>query len=72
MTGILNGTCNYILSKITQDHSTFEQALAEAQAKGFAEADPTLDVEGLDTAHKLAILGAIAYGTTINLDEYFC
>ena len=71
MTGILNGTCNYILSKITQDHSTFEQALAEAQAKGFAEADSTLDVEGFDTAHKLAILGALAYGTTINLDDIF-
>ncbi len=71
MTGILNGTCNYILSKITQDHSTFEQALAEAKAKGFAEADPTLDVEGFDTAHKLAIIGALAYGTTINLEDIY-
>ncbi len=71
MTGILNGTCNYILSKITQDRSPFEHALSEAQAKGFAEADPTLDVEGFDTAHKLAILGALAYGTTINLEDIF-
>lgn len=71
MTGILNGTCNYILSKITQDHSTFEQALAGAQAQGFAEADPTLDVEGMDTAHKLAIMGALAYGTTINLEDIY-
>ncbi|MBL7207330.1 MAG: homoserine dehydrogenase, partial [Desulfobacterales bacterium] len=56
MTGILNGTCNYILSKNTYDGLTFEAALSEAQAKGFAEADPSLDVEGTDTAHKLAIL----------------
>ena len=71
MTGILNGTCNYILSKITDDGSTFQVALAEAQARGFAEADPTLDVEGHDTAHKLAILSALAYGTAINLDDIY-
>jgi homoserine dehydrogenase len=69
MTGILNGTCNYILSKITDDGSTFEIALAEAQARGYAEADPTLDVEGLDTAHKIAILSALAHGMEINLKD---
>ncbi|MFC1829567.1 homoserine dehydrogenase [Thermodesulfobacteriota bacterium] len=71
MIGILNGTCNYILSKSTEDGSTFEAALAEAQAKGFAEADPTLDVEGFDTAHKLAIITSLAYGTTINYDDIY-
>jgi homoserine dehydrogenase len=71
MVGILNGTCNYILTKITADGSTFEDALAEAQAKGFAEADPTLDVEGGDTAHKLAIMTAIASGMAINFDDIY-
>lgn len=71
MIGILNGTCNYIFTKITDEKSTFEKALAEAQASGFAEADPTLDVEGFDTAHKLAILGALAYGMEINFDDIY-
>ena len=71
MTGILNGTCNYILSKITDDGSTFEAALLEAQKKGFAEADPTLDIEGLDTAHKLAVINSIAYGMEINLKDIY-
>jgi homoserine dehydrogenase len=71
MTGILNGTCNYILSKITDDGSSYQTALSEAQAKGYAEADPTLDVEGFDTAHKTAILGALAYGMTINLRDIY-
>jgi len=71
MTGILNGTCNYILSKISDDGSPFDATLAEAQARGYAEADPTLDVEGLDTAHKLAILTAIAYGMKINLNDIY-
>lgn len=70
-TGILNGTCNYILSKITNDGSTFEDALADAQAGGYAEADPTLDVEGYDTAHKLAILTALVYGMAINYDDIY-
>ena len=56
MTGILNGTCNYILSKITEESIPFADALAQAQANGYAEADPTLDVGGFDTAHKLAII----------------
>ena len=71
MIGILNGTCNYILSKITDDGSTFEDALAAAQARGYAEANPTLDIEGLDTAHKLAILSALAYGMEINLKDVY-
>jgi homoserine dehydrogenase len=71
MTGILNGTCNYILSKITDDGSPYETALSEAKAKGYAEADPTLDVEGIDTAHKIAILGALAYGMEINLNAVY-
>ena len=71
MIGILNGTCNYILTKITADGSTFEDALAEAKEKGYAEADPTLDVEGGDTAHKLAIMTALASGMAINLDDIY-
>jgi homoserine dehydrogenase len=71
MTGILNGTCNYILSKITDEGSTFADALAFAQKKGFAEADPTLDVEGFDTAHKIAILSALAYGMPVNLKNVY-
>ncbi len=71
MTGILNGTCNYILSKITEDGSPFDIALAEAQAKGYAEADPALDIEGRDTAHKIAILSALAYGMEINLGDVY-
>jgi homoserine dehydrogenase len=71
MTGILNGTCNYILSKITDEGVVFEKALAEAQAKGYAEADPTLDVEGSDAAHKLAILAALAFGMQINFDDVY-
>ncbi len=71
MVGILNGTCNYILSQITHDGRPFAEALAEAQQKGYAEADPTLDVEGFDTAHKLAILTCLAYGMEINLQDIF-
>ncbi len=71
MTGILNGTCNYILSKITDDGSSYEAALSEAQSRGYAEADPTLDVEGIDTAHKISILGALAYGMKINLNDVY-
>jgi homoserine dehydrogenase len=71
MTGILNGTCNYILSKITDEGITFETALEAAQKNGYAEADPTLDIEGFDTAHKIAILTALAYGMTINLNDVY-
>jgi homoserine dehydrogenase len=71
MTGILNGTCNYILSKITDEGSSFADALAVAQREGYAEADPTLDVEGHDTAHKITILSAIAYGMPVNLKDVY-
>jgi homoserine dehydrogenase len=66
--GILNGTANYILTQMSEKGASFAQALAEAQARGYAEADPTLDVEGIDTAHKLAILVSLAYCTPLNLD----
>jgi homoserine dehydrogenase len=69
--GILNGTCNYILSKITDEGSDFATALAQAQANGCAEADPTLDVDGFDTAHKLAILTSLAYGMRINYNDIY-
>ncbi len=71
MIGILNGTCNYILSKITREGTDFKSALADAQARGYAEADPTLDIEGMDTAHKLAIIVSLAYGIKINYDDIY-
>jgi homoserine dehydrogenase len=71
MIGILNGTCNYILTKITEEGSAFGDALTEAQTRGYAEADPTLDVDGIDTAHKIAILTALAYGMEINLPKVY-
>lgn len=64
--GILNGTANYILTKMTEEGSPFSEVLKEAQALGYAEADPTFDIEGIDTAHKLTILLGIAYGVPIN------
>jgi len=71
MAGILNGTCNYILSKSTDEGSSFETVLAEAQKNGYAEADPTLDIEGIDTAHKLAILTSLAYGMEISFKDIY-
>ncbi|MBI1650103.1 MULTISPECIES: homoserine dehydrogenase [Hyphomicrobium] len=67
--GILNGTCNYILSTMTDEKRSFADALKEAQDLGYAEADPTFDIGGFDTAHKLAILASLAFGTEINFDE---
>jgi homoserine dehydrogenase len=64
--GILNGTCNFILSSMEDTGRGFADVLAEAQLKGYAEADPSFDVEGTDAAHKLAILSAIAFGTRID------
>ena len=61
--GILNGTCNYILTEMESSGRSFADVLQEAQAKGYAEADPTLDVGGGDTAHKLALLASVAFGT---------
>ncbi len=69
MSGILNGTCNYILTKISKDGSEFEDALKQAQELGFAEAEPSLDIDGYDTAHKLAILNSLAHGIKINLKD---
>ncbi len=65
--GILNGTCNYILTAMTQLGKSYTEALAEAQSAGYAEADPSLDVSGHDTAHKLAILASLAFGRQIEL-----
>ena len=64
--GILNGTCNYILSTMEDTGRDFADVLAEAQAKGFAEADPAFDIEGTDSAHKLSILAAIAFGARVD------
>jgi homoserine dehydrogenase len=61
--GILNGTCNFILSKMEAEGRDFADVLSEAQALGYAEADPGFDIDGVDAAHKLAILAAIAFGT---------
>lgn len=67
--GILNGTCNYILSEMTSAGLSFDEALKLAQQKGYAESDPTLDINGMDTAHKLAILVSLAMGKFINVKE---
>jgi len=67
--GIMNGTANYILTRMTDHATPFAEVLKDAQEKGFAEADPTYDVEGIDTAHKLVILMTIAYGMNIGLDQ---
>jgi len=71
MYGIVNGTCNYILSSMTAKDEDFCEALAQAQKKGYAEADPALDISGGDSAHKLAILSSIAFGYEITLDDIF-
>src|SRR5215831_20837340 len=64
--GILNGTCNYILTRMEQEKLTFAECLKEAQRLGYAEADPSFDVEGHDTAQKLAILASLAFGTKVD------
>ncbi len=67
--GIFNGTCNYILSEMTGSGAAFDDVLKAAQQKGFAEADPTLDIDGTDTAHKLAILAALAFGCRVEMED---
>lgn len=67
---ILNGTCNFILTKMAEEGQTYRDALADAQALGYAEADPTLDVDGSDAAHKLAILARLAFGLRVNVAGY--
>jgi homoserine dehydrogenase len=66
--GILNGTCNFILTAMTEQGAGYAETLAEAQRLGYAEADPTLDVDGTDAAHKLAILAQLAFGVTVSMD----
>ncbi|MCV3374138.1 homoserine dehydrogenase [Campylobacter lari] len=67
--GILNGTSNYILSKMTEDNAKFQEVLKKAQDLGYAEADPTFDIEGFDAAHKLLILANIAYGLRVKPED---
>lgn len=67
--GIVNGTTNYMLTRMSEDGLDYDSALAEAQAKGFAEADPTADVDGLDAAAKIAILASIAFNSRVAIDE---
>jgi homoserine dehydrogenase len=69
--GIINGTSNYILTKMTEEDRSFPDVLGEAQRAGYAEADPTFDVGGIDTAHKLAILVNLAFGMNIGIDDVF-
>jgi homoserine dehydrogenase len=69
--GIVNGTCNYILTKMTDEGRDFAEVLKEAQGRGYAEADPSLDVEGLDSAHKLQILATLAFRTAVDLKDIY-
>src|SRR5687767_10183533 len=69
--GIMNGTSNYILSRMTSEGQRFEVVLEEAKRAGYAEADPTFDVAGIDSAHKLAIMVSLAYGTPVNFKEIY-
>ena len=69
--GIVNGTCNYILSRMAAEGASYEDALAEAQQKGYAESDPALDVEGIDSAHKLAILSALGFAADFHYREIY-
>ncbi len=67
--GILNGTCNYILTRMAREGSDFDVVLADAQRLGYAEANPSLDIDGFDTAHKICILASLAYGVSVPLDK---
>ena len=69
--GILNGTCNYILTRMLAEGISFEECLKEAKTLGYAEADPTFDIEGYDTAHKLALLTSLAFGSVISVDDIY-
>jgi homoserine dehydrogenase len=70
--GIVNGTTNYILTRMTEERLSFSEALAQAQAKGFAEADPSLDVSGGDAAQKIGLLAGLAFGCWIERRDVFC
>src|SRR5690554_8205001 len=67
--GIINGTTNFVLSEMRDKGIGFEEALAQAQALGYAEADPTFDVEGVDAAHKITLLASLAFGVPIQYDK---
>jgi homoserine dehydrogenase len=69
--GIINGTSNYILTKMTEENVEFSEALKEAQALGYAEDDPTLDIEGIDSAHKLSILACLSYGILVSYKDIY-
>lgn len=69
--GIINGTSNYILSRMSREGHGFQEVLAEAQKAGYAEADPTFDVAGIDSAHKLSIMVSLAYGTPVNFKDVY-
>lgn len=69
--GIVNGTCNYILTRMTHDGADFSEVLKSAQELGYAEADPTFDIEGVDTAHKLCLLLSLCFGTKIDLKDIY-
>ena len=71
ITGIMNGTSNYILTRMTNEHRDFGEILQEAKREGYAEADPSLDVDGVDAAHKLAIMVNLAYGTPVTMSDIF-
>ena len=70
MKGILNGTCNYILTRMIREGAAFDEVLKDAQRLGFAEADPTLDIDGWDTAHKAALLASLAYGFFVSPHDF--
>jgi homoserine dehydrogenase len=69
LSGIVNGTCNFVLTRMQKDGLGFDEALREAQAKGYAEADPALDVDGHDAAHKLVVLAMLAFGARVDADQ---
>lgn len=69
--GILNGTCNYILSRMERDQADFKEVLADAQKLGYAEANPSLDIDGFDTAHKATIAASLAYGNWFGMDPVY-
>ncbi len=69
--GILNGTCNYILTRMTQEGADFGAVLKTAQELGYAEADPTFDIEGIDTAHKISLLASLCFGTRVNFKDIY-
>ena len=71
LAGIINGTCNFILTAMRERAADFAEVLAEAQALGYAEADPAFDIDGIDAAHKLTILAAIAFGMRLNFEQVF-